>query len=104
MSGRPMKIDTSDWGPFDGNDPHDVMCERERQAFSAYTFKRLQKMPKTGSDEAAIWTGGMMAIVQIIFALHANNPPDSARDAMQDALDFCWLLCSSMSPVPGNYQ
>ncbi|NIJ07192.1 rRNA maturation protein Nop10 [Sphingomonas vulcanisoli] len=95
---RPINIDVSNWAPFNPSDPHDAMCERERQAFTAYTLKRLQKCPKTGSDETAIWTGGLMSIVQIIFAQHENLPPEAARDALHQALDFAWLQCSTIFP------
>jgi len=95
--GRPMTIDTSDWGAFDPNSASDAMCERERLAFTAYTLKRLKKSPRTGSDEAAIWTGAIMAIVQVAYAMHGNNPPDSARDALHQTLDFAWLQCAGMA-------
>ena len=94
---RPIDIDTSDWRPFDENSPTDAMCERERIAFTQYTLKRLKKIPKTGNDETSIWVGGMMAIVQMAYAMHGNDPPDTVRDALHQTLDFAWLQCAGMT-------
>ncbi|WP_404711541.1 hypothetical protein [Sphingomonas sp. MMS24-J13] len=94
---RPINLETSGWGQFDGSNPTDAMCERERQAFTQYTLKRLQKIPKTGSTQDAIWVGGVMAIVQMAYAVHAGAPPESAREALHDVLDFAWLQCASMA-------
>ena len=94
---RPINLDTSDWGLFDPNHSGDLACERERTAFTQYTLKRLKKIEKTQTDEAAILIGGIMAIVQIIFAMNSNNPPDQARDRMHDILDFAWLQCAGMA-------
>lgn len=91
-----MNIDTSDWGPFDPNDPSDAMCERERLAFTEYTIKRLKKMERTGSDQSAIWTGAMMSIVQMAYAIHAGTPPDAAREALHQVLDFAWIQCATI--------
>jgi len=92
-----IDIDTSDWGPFNPNDPHDAMCERERLAFTQYVFKRVKKMPRTGSDEASIWIGGIMSIVEIIYAMHDNAPPDAARESLHKVFDFAWLQCAGMA-------
>ncbi|MBB3875282.1 hypothetical protein [Sphingomonas aquatilis] len=97
-----MNIDTSGWGPFNPNDAHDAACERERLAWTEHTLRRLRKAPKTGSTEEAIWTGGIMAIVQIAYAMHVNTPPDSAREALHQALDFAWLQCASMAMSKGE--
>ena len=94
---RPLKIDTSDWGPFDPKDPADVMCERERHAFTEYLLRRLRKAPKTGSTEAEILTGAMMSIAQLAWAMHAGSPPDRGREALHDTIDFCWLQCAGMA-------
>ncbi len=93
---RPMTIDTSGWGAFDPNSAVDAMCERERRAFTLYVAKRLQKAAKTGSDEAAILTGGVMAIVQLVFS--ANEPAvlDAARESLHQTLDHAWLQVMSM--------
>lgn len=92
---RRMEIDTSSWGPFDPENPSDAMCERV--AFTEYTLKRLRKLPKTGSDEASIWIGGVMALVQVVYAMNGNAPADSARDAIHSVIDFAWLQCAGMA-------
>lgn len=97
-----MDIDTSSWAPFDPNSIVDAMCERERHAFTGYVLKRIRKQPKTGSDDAAIWTGGVMALVQICYATHDNNPPDSAREALHKVIDFSWLQCAAMVAERGR--
>ena len=94
---RRMNIDTSTWGPFDPSSPTDAMCERERHAFTRYMIGRIRRAPKTGSDEAAILTGAVMAFVQLCWAQHDNQPPDSARDALHNAVDFAWLQCVGMT-------
>jgi hypothetical protein len=98
MSPRyPMNIDTSSWGPFDTESLTDQMCETERRAFTEYTLKRLKKRVQTGSDDSAIMIGGFMAIVQISYATFGNSPPDSARDALHQMIDFAWLQCATMA-------
>lgn len=99
---RRMNIDTSGWGPFDPNDTRDASCERERHAFTEHMLRRLRKAPKTGSDEAAILTGALMAIAQLSWAMHDNEPPESARDALHDAIDFSWLQCAGMAMTNGD--
>ena len=96
----PINIDTADWGPFNPASLTDQMCERERRAFTDYILTRLRKQPKTGSDDAAIWTGAMMAIVQLVYATNGNVPSDNARDAIHKAIDFSWLQCASMCTEP----
>lgn len=93
---RPITIDTASWGPFDPTSATDAMCERERHAFNLYLLKRIQKAPKTGSDEKAILVGALMAITSLCYAMQGNAPPDSARDQLHDALDYCWLQCAGM--------
>jgi hypothetical protein len=92
-----MKIDTSGWGPFDPSSADDQMCERERVAFTAYTLKRLKKQARTCSDDKAIFVGGIMAIVQIVYAMHDNQPSDAAREAIHQTLDFAWLQCAGIA-------
>ncbi len=96
MSG-PMNIDTSGWEPFDPSSPTDLACERERHAFTQYIVGRLKKSSRTGSDEASILTGAMMALTQLSWAMHDNTPPETAREAMHQAIDFSWLQCMSMA-------
>ncbi|WP_230781541.1 hypothetical protein [Sphingomonas sp. Leaf37] len=91
-----MNIDTSNWGPFDPQDVHDAMCERERLAFTEYLVKRLKKMPRTGSDQPAIMVGAIMAIVQLSYAIHGNEPTDAVREGLHKTLDFAWLQCALM--------
>ena len=94
---RAINLDTSDWGPFDPNSVTDQMCERERLAFTQYTLKRVKKKPQTGSDDAAIVIGGFISLVQVCFATHGNAPPDKAREALHEMLDFAWLQVASMA-------
>jgi hypothetical protein len=96
MMARPMQIDTSGWGPFDPASATDAMCERERLAFTEYTLKRLKKMPRTGSDESAIWIGAVMSLVQVAYAMHSDTPSEAARQAIHDSVDFAWLQCAGM--------
>lgn len=94
----PMNIDTTNWGPFDDKDEWDAACERERLAFSDFMIRRMHKATRRGnSNEAAIITGGIMAVVQIPYAVHDGVPPDAARDALHQSLDFAWLMCGSMA-------
>jgi hypothetical protein len=95
-----MNIDTSGWGPFDPSNPDDLAADRERVAFTEYMVKRLRKAPRTGSSAPAIWTGGIMAIVAVSYSMYGNNPPDSAREALHDALDFAWLQSSTIACEP----
>jgi hypothetical protein len=88
--------DTTGWGPFDPCNAADASCERERRAFTEFMIKRLRKQPKTGSDDTAILIGGMVSIVQVIFAGHAGHPPEEAREAMHKTFDFAWLQCAAL--------
>lgn len=97
MSRYPINIDTSEWGAFDPKSLTDLMCERERTAFTHYTLTRLKKQAKTGSDDQAILVGALMAIVQIAFASHGNEPQDHVRDSLHQAIDFCWLQVEAVA-------
>lgn len=104
MGSRRMNIDTSDWKPFDPNSADDQQCERERVAFTHYTLKRLQKKARTGSDDAAIFVGGIMSIVQVVYAMHDNQPSEDARESLHKTLDFAWLQCAGMALSGGDMQ
>lgn len=98
---KPLPDPTS-WGPFDPNDPRDAACERERQAFTAYTLKRVQKKPRTGSDDSAIIVGALSSIVQVLFATYGNvEPPGEARQGLHDALDALWVQTAAIK-LPGE--
>lgn len=94
----PMNIDTSNWGHFNDKDEWDAACERERLAFTDFMIRRMKKATTRGnSNEAAIITGSIMAIVQVPYAVHDGVPPDAARDALHGSLDFAWLMCATMA-------
>lgn len=93
---RPMMINTEGWASFDPASATDAMCERERHAFTHYMIKRMNKQQKTGSDDQAILVGAVMAIVQMAFAMNGNDPTDTTRGALHDALDYAWLQCVGM--------
>lgn len=99
---RRIRVDTSNWGTFDPTNVQDAICERERRAFTQYTLARLRKSPKTGADEQAILVGAVMAIAQLVYAMHDNAPPDTARDALHDSFDLAWLQCAGMARTKGE--
>ncbi len=104
MSGRPISIDTADWSRFDPNSPADAACERERMAFTQYTLKRLRKIDRFGGDQAAIWIGGIMAMTQMVYAIHENRPTEDARERLHQIFDFAWLQCAAMSLDESDVQ
>lgn len=97
MTRYPMSVDTHDWSPF-GTSEHDASCDRERIAFTHFFAKRVAKLERKGRDATDAAVGGIHAIVQILFAAHADmKATEDDRQKMHQLLDIAWLQVESMA-------
>lgn len=93
----PMNVDTSDWRAF-GTFDRDQVIDRERRAWSHFSVDRIRKGARKGVTPTDVFTGGVYALVQILFAQHDNcMATEEDRQKMHQMFDFAWLQAEAMA-------
>lgn len=93
----PMGIDITGLGPF-GTFDRDQIIDRERRAWSHFSADRIRKGARKGVEPTDVFTGGVYALVQILFAQHADcMATEEDRQKMHQMLDFAWLQAEAMA-------
>lgn len=87
----PLGVSTDGWGAF-GTGERDHIIDRERRAWSFFSIDRMKKGARRGVTPEDVFTGGLTALVQILFArMDDMKPSEDDRQKMHQALDYVWL-------------